>query len=65
MARKIATLDAKDTFRTECCSKLLEKLYILGLIPTKWDLNNVDKITASSFCRRRLPVLMVRSKDFC
>ncbi|XP_055702797.1 U3 small nucleolar ribonucleoprotein protein IMP3 [Phlebotomus papatasi] len=62
VARKIATLDSKDTFRTECCSKLLEKLYILGLIPTKWDLNNVDKITASSFCRRRLPVLMVRNK---
>jgi hypothetical protein len=37
----------------------LEKLHSMGLIPTKWNLENCDKITASSFCRRRLPVLMV------
>lgn len=41
---------------------LLEKLFVLGLIPTKWDLNNATKLTASSFCRRRLPVVMVRNK---
>ena len=40
----------------------LEKLYVLGLIPTKWDLNNVDKINASSFYRRRLPSVLVRNK---
>ena len=34
----------------------------MGLIPTKWDLSLVQKITASCFCRRRLPVIMVRSK---
>ncbi|XP_059613326.1 U3 small nucleolar ribonucleoprotein protein IMP3 [Phlebotomus argentipes] len=62
VARKIANIDPTDTFRTETSSKLLEKLYILGLIPTKWDLGNADKITASSFCRRRLPVLMVKNK---
>lgn len=42
-------------------SQLLEKLYVMGLIPTKWDLNNVDNINASSFCRRRLPVVMKRN----
>lgn len=36
--------------------------YLMGLIPTRWDLSLADKITASSFCRRRLPVVMVRSK---
>lgn len=34
----------------------------MGLIPTKWDLSLCDKVTASSFCRRRLPVVMVRNK---
>lgn len=41
---------------------MLEKLYILGIIPTKWDLEAASKISASSFCRRRLPVVMVRNK---
>ena len=34
----------------------------MGLIPTKWSLELVEKVTASAFCRRRLPVVMVRSK---
>lgn len=34
----------------------------MGLIPTKWDLSLCDKVTASAFCRRRLPVVMVRNK---
>ncbi len=63
LAEKISALDAKETFRTECSAQLLEKLYVLGLIPTKWDLNNVANVSASSFCRRRLPVVMVRSKN--
>merc|ERR1719351_383075 len=37
-------------------------MYQIGLIPTKWNLELCDKITASSFCRRRLPVVMLRSK---
>jgi hypothetical protein len=34
----------------------------MGLIPTKWDLALCDQVTASCFCRRRLPVVMVKSK---
>lgn len=34
----------------------------MGLIPTKWDLEHASKVSATSFCRRRLPVVMVRSK---
>lgn len=41
---------------------MLEKLYVMGLIPTKWDLEAASKVSASSFCRRRLPVVMVRNK---
>lgn len=35
---------------------------MMGLIPTKWDLSLCDEVTASSFCRRRLPVVMVKNK---
>lgn len=62
LAEKIAAVDAKHPFRTEVSGLLLEKLYILGLIPTKWDLEHASKVSASSFCRRRLPVVMVRNK---
>jgi U3 small nucleolar ribonucleoprotein protein IMP3 len=34
----------------------------MGLIPTKWDLALCNEVTASSFCRRRLPVVMVKNK---
>jgi len=36
--------------------------HTLGLIPTKENLELVDKITASRFCRRRLPVVMTRNR---
>jgi U3 small nucleolar ribonucleoprotein protein IMP3 len=62
LARKIKDLDQKDPFRTETSAQLLEKLYMMGLIPTKWDLALCNEVSASSFCRRRLPVVMVRSK---
>lgn len=62
LAKRVSEIDAKEPFRTEMSALLLEKLYVLGLIPTKWDLNNAVNISASSFCRRRLPVVMVRSK---
>lgn len=34
----------------------------MGLIDTKWDLEKCDSVTASSFCRRRLPVVMVHQR---
>jgi len=34
----------------------------MGLIPTKHSLDLCERVTASCFCRRRLPVVMVRSK---
>lgn len=41
---------------------LLEKLYAMGLIPTRQELGQVESVSASSFCRRRLPVVMVKNK---
>lgn len=62
LARKIKELDPKDNFRTESSAQLLIKLYSLGLVTSKSDLSYCDLVTASSFCRRRLPVLMVSNK---
>jgi U3 small nucleolar ribonucleoprotein protein IMP3 len=62
LAEKISQIDKNHPFRSEASGQLLEKLYVLGLIPTKWDLESASKVSASSFCRRRLPVVMVRNK---
>ncbi|XP_078033517.1 U3 small nucleolar ribonucleoprotein IMP3 [Augochlora pura] len=62
LAQKIKELDAEHPFRIEQSALLLEKLYMIGLIPTKWDLSLTQKVDATAFCRRRLPVVMVRNK---
>lgn len=62
LGEKIKEIDADHPFRIEQSALLLEKLYIMGLINTKWDLSLTQKVNASSFCRRRLPVIMVRNK---
>jgi len=61
LAQKIRDLDERDRdgFRAQSTSQLLEKLYCMGLIPTKQNLSLTEKVTASSFCRRRLPVIML------
>ncbi|XP_048005439.1 U3 small nucleolar ribonucleoprotein protein IMP3 [Leguminivora glycinivorella] len=62
VANKIKDLDPASEFRTESSALLLEKLYQMGLIPTRWDLALAINVSASSFCRRRLPVVMCRNK---
>lgn len=59
LAQKIRDLDEKDGFRAQSTHRLLEKLYNIGLIPTKQNLALTEKVTASSFCRRRLPSIML------
>ncbi|KAM7400994.1 hypothetical protein PAMA_005274 [Pampus argenteus] len=59
LAQKIRDLDEKDGFRGQSSHRLLEKLYSIGLIPTKQNLSLTEKVTASSFCRRRLPSIML------
>merc|ERR1712083_505548 len=62
IVRMIKDLNPNRQHRTDMSAAFLEKMYSIGLIPTKWNLELCDKITASSFCRRRLPVVMLRSK---
>jgi U3 small nucleolar ribonucleoprotein protein IMP3 len=61
IARKVKDLNMKDPFRAEATSQMLEKLQAMGLIPTKRSLALCDKVSATAFCRRRLPVVMVRN----
>lgn len=41
---------------------MLEKLYNMGIITAQKQFSQVDKITVSAFCRRRLPIVMCRLK---
>lgn len=63
LARKLTTLETEDEFRNECSALLIEKLYSIGLIQTK-RLRRCNDISVSSFCRRRLPVYMIKSGMF-
>ncbi|XP_075051275.1 U3 small nucleolar ribonucleoprotein IMP3 [Mixophyes fleayi] len=60
LARKVTELDEKDPFRVQSTTRLLEKLYAMGLIPTRQGLQLCDTVSASSFCRRRLPTIVVK-----
>ena len=55
-------LDARDPARISLTDALLEKLYNMGAIPSTKSLALCDKLSTSSFCRRRLSVIMVRLK---
>lgn len=61
IANAIKEFDAKDVYRVEATARLLEKVHSMGLIPTRENLELCSKVNASSFCRRRLPVVMVRN----
>jgi U3 small nucleolar ribonucleoprotein protein IMP3 len=58
----IKKLDPKDPFRVEMTENLLDRLYNMGVVPTKKGLSLCNKLSVSSFCRRRLAVVMVRLK---
>jgi len=62
LAAKLKTLEADDPFRITMTEQLLDKLFNMGLISSKKSLQKAEEITASAFCRRRLPVIMKRMK---
>jgi len=55
-------MDPADPTRLAVTEQLLEKLYAAGAIPTRGSLALCDKLSTSSFCRRRLAVVLVRLK---
>ena len=76
LVAKIVALDPKDPFRSEKTDLLLAKLSVdralarshrcrsfkTGLIPSTTSLAACEKLAASTFCRRRLPIVLVRLK---
>uniref|UniRef100_A0A7N0U2Z1 U3 small nucleolar ribonucleoprotein protein IMP3 n=1 Tax=Kalanchoe fedtschenkoi TaxID=63787 RepID=A0A7N0U2Z1_KALFE len=55
-------MDARDPFRIQMTDALLEKLYNIGVIPTRKSLALCERLSVSSFCRRRLSTILVRLK---
>lgn len=64
LAAKLKELPPSNTLRIKTTEMLLDKLYKMGLITSKTSLSKAEKMAASAFARRRLPVVMVRLK-FC
>lgn len=62
LCHRLKALDPADPIRLTMTQQLLAKCYSMGLIPTKSSLSQCAAVTASAFCRRRLPVVMFRLK---
>ncbi|CAE6451660.1 unnamed protein product [Rhizoctonia solani] len=63
MAHRLSLLPAQDPFRHRMEDQLLNKMYDMGVLNMGTKLSDVEaKITVSSFCRRRLAVIVCRSK---
>ncbi|KAH6806450.1 Alpha-L RNA-binding motif/Ribosomal protein S4 family protein [Perilla frutescens var. frutescens] len=58
----IKQMDPRDPYRIEMTDNLLEKLYNMGVIPSRKSLALCEKLSVSSFCRRRLATILVRLK---
>ncbi|EFJ05118.1 hypothetical protein SELMODRAFT_236819 [Selaginella moellendorffii] len=53
-------LDPKDPFRIQMTDQLLDKLYNMGIIPTKKSLAQCESLASSAICRRRLAVVLMK-----
>eukprot|EP01087_Luapelamoeba_hula_P000582 TRINITY_DN1043_c0_g1_i1.p1 TRINITY_DN1043_c0_g1~~TRINITY_DN1043_c0_g1_i1.p1 ORF type:complete len:185 (-),score=47.97 TRINITY_DN1043_c0_g1_i1:43-597(-) len=58
----LTRLDPTDEFRMTTTEQLLAKLNGMGIINSQKSLAKAAKVSSSAFCRRRLPVVMVRLK---
>ncbi|GMI63043.1 hypothetical protein ScalyP_jg5549 [Parmales sp. scaly parma] len=63
LTAKLKTMDGSDPFRIDVTSQMTKKLFDMGVLNNKvGNLKQCEDIGVSSFCRRRLPVVMVRMK---
>ncbi|KAL3844569.1 hypothetical protein ACJIZ3_001972 [Penstemon smallii] len=51
-------MDSRDPFRIEMTDALLEKLYSMGVIKDRTSLKLCERLSVSSFCRRRLATVL-------
>lgn len=62
IVHKLSVLKPADAYRVEKTEWLLRRMFEMGLVKTEQSLAACDQLSASTFCRRRLPVVMVRLK---
>jgi U3 small nucleolar ribonucleoprotein protein IMP3 len=66
MAHKLSQLEPEDPTRRKLESAMLEKLHSIGIIEKSREqggaLSQVEHLTVSAICRRRLPIVMVREQ---
>jgi U3 small nucleolar ribonucleoprotein protein IMP3 len=62
LVARLKQLPPDDPFRVDLSERMLNKLYQTGLIATTSSMAKAEKLAVSAFCRRRLPVVMVRLK---
>ena len=59
---KLKTIPPEDQYRVEKSQLLLAKLYEMGVISNTTNIQSIETVSVSAFCRRRLPVVMVKQK---
>mmetsp|Transcript_78776 Transcript_78776/g.218975 ORF Transcript_78776/g.218975 Transcript_78776/m.218975 type:complete len:184 (+) Transcript_78776:72-623(+) len=64
LVAQLRKLKASDQDRMKMTQILLEKLYSMGLTQNTQSLEDCVSLTASTFCRRRLPVVLCKMR-FC
>lgn len=64
LAHKLLAMPPHSRVRITLTDKLLDKLFVMGVINNKRSLVQVEKLASAAFARRRLPVVLVRMK-FC
>lgn len=62
LVSKLRNLPKEDEVRNKLSVSLMQKLFTMGLVNKESSLMAAEKLTVSAFCRRRLPVVMVRLK---
>ena len=62
LVAKLRTMPQEDPIRHQLSVQMLQKLYNMGVINKTSSLSAIEKLAVSAFCRRRLPVVMVRLK---
>jgi U3 small nucleolar ribonucleoprotein protein IMP3 len=66
LAYKLSQMEPEDPTRRKLESAMLEKLYSMGVIQKSREqggtLSQVEHLTVSAICRRRLPIVMVREQ---
>lgn len=62
LVHTLKQMDARDPFRIEMTNSLLEKLFDMGVTPNQKSLAVCERLSVTSFCKRRLSSIMVKAK---